>query len=82
MKCLRIFAAADAEPHCDEVEIPTSKKAVHPDSMPFEISQHYAASRIRFTRIPAGMRPVAWHTVPERVLTERVVVSRLAVSSF
>jgi redox-sensitive bicupin YhaK (pirin superfamily) len=31
-----------------------------------------AASRIRFTRIPAGMRQVGWHTVPDRVLTVRL----------
>jgi hypothetical protein len=33
---------------------------------------HYPASRIRFTRIPADMREVGWHTVPERVLTVRL----------
>jgi hypothetical protein len=72
MKCLRIFASADGESHFGEVEIPTLKKSIFPDSAPFELSAHYPASRIRFTRIPAGMRQVSWHTVPERVLTVRL----------
>ena len=72
MRCLRIYASADGESHFDEIEIPTSKKSVHADAAPFEISEAYPASRIRFTRIPAGMRPVGWHTVPERVLTVRL----------
>jgi len=45
---------------------------VHPDAAPFEVSASYPASHVRFTRIPAGMRQVAWHTVPERVLTVRL----------
>ena len=72
MKCLRIYASPDGESHFDEVEIPTLKKSIFPDSAPFELSAHYPASRIRFTRIPAGMRQVSWHTVPERVLTVRL----------
>ena len=40
--------------------------------MPFDVSASYPASRVRFTRIPAAMRQVAWHTVPERVLTVRL----------
>jgi hypothetical protein len=35
-------------------------------------SAHYPASRIRFTRIPAAMHEVGYHTVPERVLTVRL----------
>jgi hypothetical protein len=72
MKCLRIYASPDGESHFDEVEIPTLKKSIFPDSALFELSAHYPASRIRFTRIPAGMRQVSWHTVPERVLTVRL----------
>src|SRR5262245_7897718 len=49
-----------------------NKKLIHADAPPFEISAHYPASRVRFTRIPADMRPVGWHTVPERVLTVRL----------
>jgi len=67
VKCLRIYASADGESHFGEIEIPTSKKSVHPDAAPFEISAHYPASRTRFTRILAGMSQVTWHTVPERV---------------
>jgi hypothetical protein len=40
--------------------------------MPFEVTASYPASRIRITRIPAGMGEVAWHTVPDPVLTVRL----------
>ncbi len=72
MKCLRIYASSDGESHFGEVEIPTTARSVHSDAVPFEVSTSYPASRVRFTRIPAGMRQVAWHTVPERVLTVRL----------
>jgi hypothetical protein len=72
MKCLRIYASPDGESHFDEVELPTTKRSVHPDAVPFEVSASYPASRVRITRIPAGMREVAWHTVPEPVLTVRL----------
>jgi len=72
MKCLRIYASPDGESHFDEVDIPTLKKSIFPDTAPFELSAHYPAARIRFTRIPEGMRQVSWHTVPERVLTVRL----------
>jgi len=72
MRCPRIYATADGESHFDEVEIPTATRSIHPNAAPFEISASYPASRIRFTRIPAGMHPVGWHTVPERVLTLRL----------
>ena len=72
MKCLRIYATSDGESHFDEVELPTTKRSVHPDAMPFEVSASYQASRVRLIRIPAGMREVAWHTVPEPVLTVRL----------
>ena len=72
MRCLRIYASSDGESHFDEVDIPTTKRAIFPDAVPFELSAHYPASRIRFTRIPAAMREVSWHTVPERVLTVRL----------
>ena len=35
MKCLRIFATPDGESHFDEVELPTTKRSVHPDAVPF-----------------------------------------------
>jgi len=72
MKCLRIYATADGESHFDEVEIPTSSRQVHPGAVAFEVSATYAATRIRFTRIPSGTRQVDWHIVPERVLTVRL----------
>jgi hypothetical protein len=72
MKCLRIYATADGESHFDEVELPTTKSSVHPDAAPFEISASYPASRVRLTRIPAGTREIAWHIVPEPVLTVRL----------
>jgi hypothetical protein len=72
MRCLRIYASPDGESHFDEVNIPMAKRSIFPDAAPFELSGHYPASRIRFTRIPAGMHQVSWHTVPERVLTVRL----------
>lgn len=72
MKCLRIYATEDGESHFDEVEIPTWSRQVHPNAAPFGVSADYAATRIRFTRIPSGARQVDWHTVPERVLTVRL----------
>ncbi len=72
MKCLRIYATADGESHFDEIDIPTSRRPVSPEIAAFELSADYAASRVRFTRIPAGIREVAYHTVPERVLTVRL----------
>lgn len=72
MRCLRIYATPDGASHFDEVELPTTKRSVHPDAVPFEVSASYQASRVRLTRIPAGMREVAWHTVPEPVLTVRL----------
>ena len=72
MKCLRIYATADGESHFDEVELPTTKMSVHPDAVPFDVSASYLASRVRITRIPAGMRDVAWHTVPEPNLSVRL----------
>jgi hypothetical protein len=72
MRCLRIYATPDGESHFDEIDIPTTKRPVFPDIAPFELSAHYPASRIRFTRIPAAMHEVGYHTVPERVLTVRL----------
>ena len=72
MKCLRIYSTTDGESHFDEIEIPTSSRQIHPNVAAFELSAKYAATHVRFTRIPAGARQVDWHTVPERVLTVRL----------
>lgn len=72
MKCLRIYATPDGESHFGEIELPTTKRSVHPDAAPFDVTASYLASRVRLTHIPAGMREVAWHTVPEPVLTVRL----------
>tara|TARA_R110002012_G_scaffold203651_3_gene373049 strand:+ start:1227 stop:1616 length:390 start_codon:yes stop_codon:yes gene_type:complete len=72
MKCLRIYATQDGESHFDEVELPTTKRTVHPEAVPFDVTASYPASRVRITHIPAGMREVSWHTVPEPVLTVRL----------
>jgi hypothetical protein len=72
MKCLRIYATPDGESHFDEIDIPTTKRAAIPNTAPFEISAQYPASHVRFTRIPAAMHEVSFHTVPERVLTVRL----------
>jgi hypothetical protein len=55
MRCLRIYATPDGESHFDEIDIPTTKRPIFPDTAPFELSAHYPASRIRFTRIPAAL---------------------------
>lgn len=54
MKCLRIYSTADGESHFDQVEIPTSSRQVHSKATAFEVSANYAATRIRFARIPSG----------------------------
>ncbi len=72
MKCLRIYATADGESHSGEVDIPTAARLRSSQLSRFETSADYPASRIRFTRIPAGTPEVGWHTVPERVLTVRL----------
>jgi len=45
---------------------------VHSGAVPFDVTASYPASRVRITHIPAAMREVAWHTVPEPVLTIRL----------
>jgi hypothetical protein len=72
MKCLCIYATPDGESHFDEVELPTTKRRVHPAAAPFDVTASYLASRVRITHIPAGMREVAWHTVPDPNLTVRL----------
>ncbi len=54
MECLRISATPDGESHFDEVELPTTKRSVHPDAVPFDVTASYRASSVRFTHIPAG----------------------------
>ena len=68
MKCLRIYATQDGESHFGDVDIPTTETPLFPNEAPFELSGHYPASRIRFVRIPAGVRVAGWHTPPGRVL--------------
>ncbi len=72
MRCLRIYATADGESHFGAIEIPMTGRPVSREIAAFELSAHYPASRIRFTRIPAAMHEVGYHTVPERVLTVRL----------
>jgi hypothetical protein len=72
VKCLRIYATPDGESHFDEIDLPTTKRSVHPNATPFDVTAGYPASRVRFTQIPAGMLEVDWHKVPEPVLTVRL----------
>lgn len=72
MKCLRIYASADGESHFDEIDLPTTARPVHPDAVPFDVTTSYPASRIRIALIPAGVREVTWHGVPEPILTVRL----------
>jgi hypothetical protein len=71
VKCLRIYATSDGESRFDEVELPTTKRPVHPNAVPFDVTSSYPASRVHIMHIPAGMREVTLHTVPEPVLTIR-----------
>ena len=68
MKCLRIYATPDGESHFGEADVPTTQDPLFPNVAPFALSSHYAASRIRFVHIPAGVREAGWHTAPGRVL--------------
>jgi len=72
VKCLRIYATPDGESPFYEGDMPATMRPIFLEQPPFQISPHYLASRLRFTRIPAGMTEVGWHTVPERVLTVRL----------
>ncbi len=68
MKCLRIYATTDGESHFDEAEIPEAMAPLFPGEAAFALSAHYPAARIRFIRIPPGVRAAGWHTPPGRVL--------------
>lgn len=68
MKCLRIYATPDGESHFGEVDVPTTDASLFPNEAPFALSNHYAASSIRFVRIPAGVGEAGWQTPPGRVL--------------
>jgi hypothetical protein len=41
MRCLRIYATPDGESHFDEIDIPTTRRPVFPDTAPFELSAQY-----------------------------------------
>ena len=43
MRCLRIYSSSDGESHFDEVDIPTTKRAIFPDTVPFQSSVNYPA---------------------------------------
>jgi len=68
VKCLRIYATLYGASHFGNADIPTTETPLFPNEAPFELSGHYPASRIRFVRIPAGVREAGWHTPPGRVL--------------
>src|SRR5262245_17626870 len=72
MRCLRIYATPDGESHFDLIDIPMTKEAISPDTAPFELSAEYTASSVCLVRIPAAMREVGYHIVPERMLTVRL----------
>jgi hypothetical protein len=56
-----VKAAADGESHFSEIDIPVTTRSIFPDTAPFELSAHYPAQHLRFTRIPPSMREVALH---------------------
>jgi hypothetical protein len=65
---LRIYATLDGESHFGNVDIDMTMSPLFPNEAPFGLSAQYAASRIRFVHIPAGVRKAGWHTPPGRVL--------------
>lgn len=68
MKCLRIYATPDGHSHFDEVEIDMPMSPLFPGEAPFALSAYFTASRMRFVRIPAGVREAGFHTPPGRLL--------------
>jgi hypothetical protein len=45
-----------------------TRAPLFPNEAAFDLTAHYPASRIRFVRVPAGVREAGWHTPPGRVL--------------
>jgi hypothetical protein len=84
MKCLRIYATPDGESHFGEVELPTTKRSVHPDAVPFEVSASYQASRVRLTRraraLGAGRRLLPCSGLVQRDSTSRGAALVLGVA--
>ena len=68
MKCLHIYATPDGECHFGEVDMVMTTTPLFPNEAPFELSAYYAASRVRFVHIPAGVREAGFHTPPDRLL--------------
>ncbi|MFB8343470.1 hypothetical protein ACWGNA_20335 [Brucella cytisi] len=51
MKGLRIYATPDGESHFDEIDLPTTKRSVRPDALPFDVTASY-----RYSSSHAGSR--------------------------
>lgn len=68
MKCLHIFATPDGHSHFGEVDIDMPSSPLFPGEAPFELSPYFAAARIRFVRIPPGIREAGFHNPPGRLL--------------
>ena len=57
-----------ASSHFGEAEIPLSLAELFPDRPRLYLSKQHTASKVRFVRIPAGVKEAGWHTTPERLL--------------
>jgi len=68
MKCLRIYATSDGESHFGEIEIPLTLSELFPGRPQLYLSPQYPASKVRFVRIPAGVKEAGWHASPERLV--------------
>jgi hypothetical protein len=68
MKCLRIYADETGESHFAEIDIPLARMEVFPGVSALDLSVQYAASSVRFARVPVGMRVADWHITPVRQL--------------
>jgi hypothetical protein len=63
MKCLRIYATPDGESHFDEIELPTTKRSVHPDAVPFELVEDTHGEG-HLSRHSAEAQTVIWISLP------------------
>ena len=68
MKCLRIYATPDGESHFGDADIAMTTAPLFPNEAPFQLSPYFQASRVRFVRIPGGVREAGFHTPPAKLL--------------
>ena len=58
MRCLRIYSSSDGKSHFDEVDIPTTKRAIFPDTVPLSyrrIIRHKRSASLASQRVCAKL---------------------------